>query len=218
MANSMRRWCNATSSLALVDYVRDHHPHGHTYVKPASWFVSHAWGYDFLDVVDALEHFMQDADASSTAVWFCMFNNNQHDVKSGEWPFAHWHARFQGALVAIKRVVMVFSPWNDPAALQRTWYVFEVLVAIETNACFRVAMSKTQEGSFLRDADRPTIFLSTCVGFAHVDRLVFQVLEAWVEGMVNHQIDVAPTREAQIQWRLVQQGKMDDSEAGVCLN
>ncbi|KAF0708015.1 hypothetical protein As57867_006456, partial [Aphanomyces stellatus] len=77
------------------------------YVQPASWFVSHAWSYVFLDVIDALDGFfaeqVNDSDSSgdNVAVWFCLFNNNQHDVTDKLRRFDYWVDSFQSALTAI---------------------------------------------------------------------------------------------------------------------
>ncbi|KAF0683669.1 Aste57867_24284 [Aphanomyces stellatus] len=61
----------------------------------------------------------------------------------------HWFTTFKTALTAIGNVVMVFSPWNSPTTLTRTWCVFEVFVAIECDARFEVAMGKTEKAIFL---------------------------------------------------------------------
>ncbi|KAF0693447.1 Aste57867_15600 [Aphanomyces stellatus] len=107
----------AAMELSQVDHVRDHDSNGRTYVKPAAWFVSHAWDYAFLDVVDALDTFLSECqveDLDRVAVWFCVFNNNQHEFSYGSHPFEYWFGRFHDALTSIANVVMVFSPWNHP--------------------------------------------------------------------------------------------------------
>ncbi|KAF0714110.1 hypothetical protein As57867_004027, partial [Aphanomyces stellatus] len=124
----------APSKLSLVDHVHIHVPGGHKHVKPATWFVSHAWSYLYLDVVDALSDFFNEegVDGDAIAVWFCMFNNNQHEIQGEVQPFQYWVDAFQSALKAIGNVVMVLSPWNNPTTLTRTWCVFEIYVAIVT--------------------------------------------------------------------------------------
>ncbi|CAK4856117.1 unnamed protein product, partial [Aphanomyces euteiches] len=49
----------ASTKLSLVEHLRQQ-PDGHLHVKPATWFVSHAWSYRYLDVVDALDDFFQE--------------------------------------------------------------------------------------------------------------------------------------------------------------
>ncbi|KAF0696833.1 Aste57867_12434 [Aphanomyces stellatus] len=138
--------------LSLVEHVLDHFPNGAQYVKPATWFVSHAWSYKFVDVVDALTDFFDDQglDSYNVAVWFCMFNN-QHVVNNTIVEFQFWVESFQSALKAIGNVVMVLSPWNNPTTLMRTWCVFEIYVAHVTKARFDVAMGKAQKQAFLQD-------------------------------------------------------------------
>ncbi|CAK4794855.1 unnamed protein product, partial [Aphanomyces euteiches] len=67
--------------MSMVEHVRQQ-PDGHLYVKPATWFVSHAWSYLYLDVVDALDDFFQENGLDdAVAVWFCTFCNNQHEIQ-----------------------------------------------------------------------------------------------------------------------------------------
>ncbi|KAF0713317.1 Aste57867_4404 [Aphanomyces stellatus] len=217
------------TQLSLVEHIHQRGPDGPKYVQPATWFVSHAWRYKFLDVIDALDTFFDETgDEDDVAVWFCTFNNNQHEISSGKRPFAFWYAKFKDSLTAIGQVVMVFSPWHNPTTLTRTWCVFEVLVAIDTNARFEVAMTKAAKAAFLQDtaspdeivslawakincatsttakpSDRDHIFelIDKGPGFAKVDRMVFQVLEAWVRRTLDTQLDKAKTRRERLQWQ-----------------
>ncbi|KAF0700902.1 Aste57867_8588 [Aphanomyces stellatus] len=226
----------ATTHLSLVDHLGLSAKGRDEYVKPASWFVSHAWSYVFLDVIDALDAFFADEGRAGDdiAVWFCMFNNNQHEIRGGVRPFEYWLAQFKGALTAIQNLVMVFSPWNNPTTLTRTWCVFEVFVAIETNARFEVAMGKAQKQSFLSDAgasehiftrllekikcansttsvpsDRDRIFdlIERGPGFAQVDRIVFHVLEAWADRMVDAEMQAASSNE-RFKWQVTKAIKL----------
>ncbi|CAK4776433.1 unnamed protein product, partial [Aphanomyces euteiches] len=191
----------ASTKLSLVEHVRQQ-PDGHLYAKPATWFVSHAWSYVHLDVVDALDDFFQENGLDdSVAVWFCTFCNNQHEIKSQVHAFEHWFGIFRSSLRSIGNVVMVMSPWNDPITLMRTWCVFEVYASIVENARFEIAMGKSQRESFLLDmqseesaftkmlgtikseksqttvpSDRDNIFklIQDEVGFTKLDRMVFE--------------------------------------------
>ncbi|KAF0684368.1 Aste57867_23681 [Aphanomyces stellatus] len=216
------------SELSLVNQVHRHHPNANQYVKEATWFVSHAWSYKYLDVVDALTDFFDDEglDSDNVAVWFCMFNNNQHLTQGNVVPFNIWVNAFQSALKAIGNVVMVLSPWNNPTTLTRTWCVFEIYVAIVTNARFEVALGKTQKREFLQDIQHDDSFLKMLgtiksetsqtavpsdrdhivalmttdgVTFADLDRMLFGVLEAWIFRLVQRQVD-ASTLAAKAEW------------------
>ncbi|CAK4664769.1 unnamed protein product [Aphanomyces euteiches] len=219
----------ATTKLSLVEHVRQL-PDGHLYAKPATWFVSHAWSYLFLDVVDALTDFFQENDLDeSLAVWFCTFCNNQHAIQDQIYDFEHWFGIFRSSLRAIGNVVMVMSPWNDPVTLKRTWCVFEVYASVVENARFEIAMGRSQKASLIQDiqsngafremlskgksersettvpSDRDNIFelIRDEVGFTQLDRMVFGVVEKWMLRSIDHEIDAAPTTEIQVEWIMV---------------
>ncbi|KAH9074676.1 hypothetical protein Ae201684P_022477 [Aphanomyces euteiches] len=217
----------ASTKLSLVEHVRQQ-PDGHLYAKPATWFVSHAWSYVHLDVVDALDDFFQENGLDdSVAVWFCTFCNNQHEIKSQVHAFEHWFGIFRSSLRSIGNVVMVMSPWNDPITLMRTWCVFEVYASIVENARFEIAMGKSQRESFLLDmqseesaftkmlgtikseksqttvpSDRDNIFklIQDEVGFTKLDRMVFEAIEKWVLRAVDDQIERATSLEIKAEW------------------
>ena len=86
-------------------------------VGKATVFISHAWKYNFLDVVDALQHhFSSEPDVY---IWFDLFSNNQH--KAPNLPFEWWSDTFKNAIGKLGRVVMVLSPWNNPIPFTRAW-------------------------------------------------------------------------------------------------
>ncbi|KAF0688814.1 Aste57867_19636 [Aphanomyces stellatus] len=229
-----------THRLSMVDYVLDHYPSGGLYVKEATWFVSHAWRYTFLDVVDALDAFFDDQglEPDDVAVWFCMFNNNQHMIHDVDFTF--WVDSFQSALASIGRVVMVLSPWHNPTTLTRTWCVFELYVAVLTHARFEVAMGKTQKQAFLDDMrqdydaffrmlatikseasttavpqDRDNIVAlmkAAHITFADLDRMLLDVFDGWMLRILNSQIDGADTLADQAEWLVVLGGMFRDKK------
>ena len=46
---------------------------GDACIQPATWFVSHAWRYKFLDLVKALEEFFADK-GGGVVVWLDLFS------------------------------------------------------------------------------------------------------------------------------------------------
>jgi hypothetical protein len=112
----------------------------------ATVFISHAWKYRFVDVVNALEYHFRDE--SDIFIWFDLFANNQH--AAGNLPFEWWATTFKSAIAQFGRVVMVLSPWNNPIPFTRAWCLFEVYSAVSTNSRFEVAMSKADFKSFLQ--------------------------------------------------------------------
>jgi hypothetical protein len=55
-------------------------------VQPATWFISHAWSYKFLDLVKALEAFFADK-GGVIVIWLDLFSTSQHSTfsKPPEW-------------------------------------------------------------------------------------------------------------------------------------
>ncbi|KAH9074469.1 hypothetical protein Ae201684P_022276 [Aphanomyces euteiches] len=219
----------ASTKMSMVEHVRQQ-PDGHLYVKPATWFVSHAWSYLYLDVVDALDDFFQENGLDdAVAVWFCTFCNNQHEIQDQVYDFDHWFGIFRSSLRSVGNVVMVMSPWNDPTTLRRTWCVFEVYASVVENARFEIAMGRSQKASFLQDiqddgafykmlstiqseksettipSDRDNIFqlIRDEVGFVKLDRMVFEVLEKWMLRTVDQQIEQAADVLSRAGWLMV---------------
>ena len=89
-------------------------------VGSATVFISHAWKYVFLDVVDCVRNHLRGHTSgreSAEYIWFDLFSNNQHDTSSV--PFEWWCTTFQKAISSIGRTLLVLSPWQDPVVLTR---------------------------------------------------------------------------------------------------
>jgi hypothetical protein len=86
----------------------------------ATLFLSHTWGNQFLDTVDAALAAEAEAAVSSFAyIWFDVFSTSQHcalDIPSSEWMRV-----FRQAIEKMGSLAMVLQPWNDPLALKRAW-------------------------------------------------------------------------------------------------
>lgn len=123
-----------------------------TLVGEAHVFISHAWRFNFLDVVHALEEFF--STEPDVIIWFDLFSNNQFDTSSKS--FDWWCNTFKTAIQEIGRTVMVLSPWNDPVPLTRGWCIWELYCTIATSSLFTVAMTKTSESQFVEDIDTNT--------------------------------------------------------------
>ena len=94
-------------------------------IGQAQWFVSHAWKYKFLDVLNSLKLFFRNKNIENCViVWFDLFTNSQHET--GQKPFNWWTTTFKESIKAMKNVVMITLPWNNPITLTRAWCVFEV--------------------------------------------------------------------------------------------
>ncbi|KAI9327140.1 hypothetical protein DFJ73DRAFT_142451 [Zopfochytrium polystomum] len=121
-------------------------------IGPADWFVSHAWMYSFLDVVDSLDRFFENADentdgeSSDPYLWFDLFTNSQHDTAAK--PFEFWETTFMSAVKKIGRVLMVLQPHSAPIPFARSWCVFEMFSCLKTGSLFDVTMTAYQSSLF----------------------------------------------------------------------
>eukprot|EP00292_Cryptomonas_paramecium_P003867 CAMPEP_0113728054 /NCGR_PEP_ID=MMETSP0038_2-20120614/41626_1 /TAXON_ID=2898 /ORGANISM="Cryptomonas paramecium" /LENGTH=749 /DNA_ID=CAMNT_0000659433 /DNA_START=120 /DNA_END=2366 /DNA_ORIENTATION=+ /assembly_acc=CAM_ASM_000170 len=98
---------------------------------PANVFVSHAWGYRFLDeLVPALSKWVESEEGGAEGercLWIDILVVNQHSsgVLSDEANFRAFASGFEGVLQGIGRAVIVLSPWERPAWMGRAWCLFE---------------------------------------------------------------------------------------------
>jgi tetratricopeptide (TPR) repeat protein len=119
-------------------------------VAAAQVFISHAWGYKFLDVVDALcDHF---SDRRDVVIWFDLFSNSQH--RAGSLPFEWWETTFRTAIEGFKHTVLVLAPWKSPVVFTRAWCLFEIFTSVVTGSRFDVAMAAGERAAFVKDIRR----------------------------------------------------------------
>ena len=105
----------------------------HPKVATATVFVSHAWLFKFLDVVNALEyHFRASME---TIVWFDLFSNNQHRAVSLD--FDWWCGTFMSAIEEFGNTLMILAPASNPIPLTRGWCIFELYCTIKTSSGFK---------------------------------------------------------------------------------
>jgi len=185
---------------SYCDHLRSQHSEK---VGLAQKFVSHAWSYLFLDVLDALMY--QFRDEPNVLLWFDIFSQNQHAAQDLDYEW--WSSTFQSAIKMFGHTIMILSPWEDPKPLTRAWCLFEVLSTILTNSKFSIAMSKREKDAFLtailescddaigamlgkidtrnsqafKQEDREHIFREVeKIGFGKVNSLIFELLRDWV--------------------------------------
>lgn len=86
---------------------------GQNVIAEANVFVSHAWKYKFLDVVNTLKYYFKEeeqAEPNKIILWFDLFSNNQHlNGFHVTPPFCWWCGTFMEAIKSIGRTVMVLS-------------------------------------------------------------------------------------------------------------
>ena len=94
-------------------------------VGRADAFVSHAWLYDFAELVSALEAANLPP---STKFWVDIAVVNQHvnATRGFDW----WSTTFRGAIGSIGLTLLVLAPWRAPVPLRRAWCIWEILSLI----------------------------------------------------------------------------------------
>jgi hypothetical protein len=102
----------ASTQCAYVDFLPE------SSRTSATIYVSHAWKYDFVDVVDCLEQMAQKEDG----IWFCLLINNQHETENYDYNFLE--GQFRTNVEGIGRTVLVLAPWSAPISLTRAWCLF----------------------------------------------------------------------------------------------
>ena len=207
--------------LERQNHEREQHNNNVMIVGRADVFVSHAWKYEFLLVLSALEdHFKDKPD---TIIWFDLFSNNQH--RASVRPYEWWQTVFKSAIDQIGHTVMVLSPWNDPIPYTRAWCIFEAYCTLKTNCRFEIAMSAHDCRQFIIDtekdpfatintmlgsinAEKSTAFLPEDrdrifevirneVGFSKINTLIFEQLRTWVINQAKQKLETNKDKERQ---------------------
>ncbi|KAJ3293460.1 Kinesin light chain 3 [Borealophlyctis nickersoniae] len=182
-------------------------------VGRATCFISHAWQYEFLDVVDAVKHRFHKSSTADVIVWFDLFSISQHQV--AEHPFTWWTGTFMKAIRELGSVLMILHPFNNPIALGRAWCVFELYACIDTKSHFAIALPPRDTPAFptaLRDnpgvlydmlgtikSDNSVAFIERDrqaihdairekVGFDALDRMVLSRLSIWMVSTLRSHI------------------------------
>jgi tetratricopeptide (TPR) repeat protein len=200
------------SKLSLCDQMTKK---GEVRVQPATWFVSHAWRYKFLDLVAALDLFFAD-QTGSIVLWLDIFSTSQHSTFSRppEW----WQQTFCNAIGRMGQMVMVMTPWDNPISLTRAWCLVEIFACQSSGSHFDVAFPPSERERFLdeitaksdvfysmlsnvntarsecsRDSDKERIFAAVRGlngGFIGLDRCVLKSLTKWLVQQLEHQMQI----------------------------
>lgn len=152
--------------MSFCDYLLHTNKPG---VKKPIAFISHAWKYKFLDVLDAVRNHYRDQDP---VIWFDLFTNNQHDAPDLD--FGWWSTTFKEAIRDIGTTVMVLSPWIDPIPLTRAWCLYEIYSTIDTNSQFQVALSSYEHETFIHSIAEDINCIKNMLAVVNVQRS-----EAW---------------------------------------
>jgi hypothetical protein len=144
---SRSRLCLANELLLRAD-TRDH-------VGDATWFVTHAYGHEFADTLDAVLLFFENrGDSASAKLWFDPFMFPRHEAAAFSNPQSWYMTGFKSTISRIGRMVVVVDSWNNPTALKRAWCLLELHAIAakkaEGGGEFDVAMTATERLRFAR--------------------------------------------------------------------
>ena len=199
----------------------------HPAVDTATVFISHAWKYQFLDVLDAIKDHFKGSD--DVVIWFDMFSNNQH--KAVDLNFDWWCNTFKSAIQQFGHTVMVIAPWSDPITLTRAWCLFEIYCTIDTKSKFDIALSDSEREEFFKDMqdngteaiekmlgaidaeqsdcfhpeDKARIFevVRKTVGFKGINSLIFSALRQFLLRKAEERYDKEESAKLKIQYGLI---------------
>jgi len=116
---------------------------GNDGVGVATWFVSHAWMYTCVELLETLEHlFTGEPQGLDTCIWLDMVSTSQHGTFSRppEW----WRQMFILAVQSMGNLVMVMAPWYKPVTLTRAWSILELYACSSSGCRFEVAFPEAQ--------------------------------------------------------------------------
>jgi len=135
--------------LRLRYYDKQHPVLGVSYIETvgvkANIFISFAYTSDFVELVEAVECYLEDhpnRPRESTYFWFDLFVNNQWSAlsKSFEW----WATTFREAVEEIGETMLILQPWNGPQMLLRAWCLYEICCSKKIS----IGMSRKQLTDF----------------------------------------------------------------------
>lgn len=115
-------------------------------VGRANAFISHAYFYEFLDVLEAVEVWeSRQGGGGRHFYYFDLFVVNQHGQGS-KVPFQVLRNEFGQGVVGAGRTLLVLD--DSASAMRRLWCVFEVAVTCAEGIPFEVLMTRRHEAAF----------------------------------------------------------------------
>ena len=192
---------------SYCEYLKTIDPH---IVGVAQVYISYAWRYKFLDVVDTLQsHFMNSPDIF---IWIDIFSMSLFTQSTVYTEVNDFLWSIMSIIRMVKHTVLIFSPWNHTLT---AWIFHEILCTIfhtsRTEDCkFEIAMSLTDKiklkrvgawskiESILQEIDcrnsttsdplmamRILFLIESTVGFDEMNKLVFERLKGSLRAIMG---------------------------------
>jgi hypothetical protein len=136
----------------------------------ANVFVSHARKSSFSELLGAIQYHFRgfaENDRADLRIWLDMLSINQ-DIRSGQdsdW----WCGALQDAIAhaGIEHVLLMFSPWDNPATLTRAWCLWEIFITQLNGRPPQIIMGSEEENRFIYDVlTEPTLLLEVLSSIA----------------------------------------------------
>ncbi len=109
-------------------------------VGPANVFVSHAWKYNMIDLLDQL--IIMGENMPGRYFWIDVLVVDQNDT--GDLPHSFWSVTFKNAIQDIGHTVLVLAPWNNPVPLARAWCLWEVYCTLDSGVKIDILLPKSE--------------------------------------------------------------------------
>ena len=120
------------------------------FVGKPTHFLSHAWLYKILNVVAALQLFVDclPEDEPEPFFWFDTFAIDEH--ASQDRPQEWWSTTFKKAIEMMGHTVMMLSPWDAPQPLTRSWCLWELYCTYSAHIPFSVCLGPDERRASLK--------------------------------------------------------------------
>jgi len=118
-------------------------------IGPATVFVSHAWKYNFREVMLVLLAYADEckqANKPTCFFYFDLFAHSQHSAP--DYPQEWWSSTFKSRIGSIGTTLLVLSPWDDPVPLTRSWCLYELWSTMEQKANLVLRLPEAQQAAF----------------------------------------------------------------------
>jgi hypothetical protein len=206
-------------------------------VDIATVYIIHAWNSPFVDVMKALfDHLNVESDAvvdgssrKEFVIWFDLFSINQHQSpqnrlsSTGNSLTSNWYTNtLKKAIGFFQHSILILDSWKNSIPLTRTWCLWELYCTFQTNAIFKIAMSKSHyedfrqqiiehgDGNILQDMfgsihsqdsemtqkeEKEVLYevITSSVGFSSLNEFLFVHLSEWFIHLVNKNVMIAET-------------------------
>lgn len=139
----------------------------------ADVFVSHAWAYKFVDVVEGIESF-RETNKDKSSFYFDLWVNDQH--KAVTLDFKWWTDTFRHNVKEIQHTCMILTPWSNPVPFTRAWCLWELYCTLDTQTPLTIQMSVKEKENFIFTLE--TQYREVIKNFSQID---VSTSECWKE-------------------------------------